>query len=82
MVKVDKLLEKMRANPEGWRFAQVERILLAHGFVFQNQRGSDRIYKHPSGRRLFISYHGSGPVYAGYVERVIEAVDAVAESEQ
>lgn len=44
MPRAEKLLERMRANPAGWRFEQMERVLEAYGFVFKNQHGSDRIY--------------------------------------
>jgi predicted RNA binding protein YcfA (HicA-like mRNA interferase family) len=76
MAKVEKVLSQMRDNPSGWRLEEVGRILEAHGFRLKNQRGSDRIYKHDqTGARVFLSYHGSGPVYAGYVRRVIAAID-------
>lgn len=76
MSKAAKMLARMRGNPKGWRFSQVERVLVDHGFTFRRQRGSDRIYKHEAtGVRLFISWHGSGPVKRGYVRRVLTVID-------
>jgi predicted RNA binding protein YcfA (HicA-like mRNA interferase family) len=76
VTRVEKLLEQMRQRPAGWRFEEVERVLIANGFVLKNQRGSDRVYKHDtSGVRVFFSWHGSGEVKRGYVRAVVRAID-------
>lgn len=74
MVRASKLLDEMQQNPAGWRFEEVERVLRENGFEFVNQRGSDRIYKHAGGVRVFLSWHGSGEVKRGYVRRVVRAI--------
>ena len=69
-------LAHMREHTAGWRFSAVERILARYGFELKNQRGSDRVYKHePSGRRYFISWHGSGDVKRGYIKELVRAID-------
>ncbi len=55
-----KLLEKMRTDPGGIRFAEVVALLLAEGFVRSNAKGSHRIFRRPADGRIvtLVKPHG------------------------
>lgn len=80
--RAEKKYREMVRNASGWRFAEVERILEAFGISKVRQTGSDCIFKHDTHNvRFFMSFHGSGKVYAEYVERAVEAIRQVKELE-
>jgi predicted RNA binding protein YcfA (HicA-like mRNA interferase family) len=54
MTKRGKLVERMRDNPRGIRFAEVHTLLEQEGFVLFNQRGSHCTYHRHDGRVLTI----------------------------
>ena len=41
------------------------------GFIFKNQRGSHKVYKHPDGRRTTIIEHGNTPLDRSVLKRII-----------
>lgn len=50
------------------------RALERDGFVFRRLRGSQRVYRHPDGRRVVIHYHHGGDTLPiGTLRQVIEA---------
>jgi predicted RNA binding protein YcfA (HicA-like mRNA interferase family) len=75
MGRVDKTLLRMRAHQKGWRYDEVARILEASGFATDSDGGSHRTFKHPSGERVTLVDHGSGPILPVYVRNAIAAID-------
>lgn len=73
MAKRTKRFAKLKNNPKDATFAQVEKLLLAEGFVLDRTTGSHHIF-----RREFITFvipvHGKG-VKAVYVKRLIEILE-------
>ena len=47
----------MTRVPRGLLARNLVHALEADGFVLQRVRGSHRIFKHPDGRRVVVSYH-------------------------
>ena len=41
------------------------------GFIFKNQRGSHKVYKHPDGHRTTIPDHGNKPLDRSVLRRII-----------
>ena len=54
MTRREKALEKMRRSPRNIRFAEVDTLLRAEGFVLFNKRGSHRTYHGADGKVLTI----------------------------
>lgn len=80
--RAEKQYLEMENNSSGWRFSEVEGILEAFGISKVRQNGSDSIFKHHTyDVRLFVSFHGSGRLYAEYVERACTAIKKVKELE-
>ena len=48
MAKKDRLLEKARTSPGNLLFNEICALAESVGFIFRNQAGSHRIYKHPA----------------------------------
>lgn len=48
MTKKEKLFSKAKNSPGGLTFNELCRLAELAGFVFRNQSGSHKIYKHPA----------------------------------
>ncbi len=78
MARWEKRLGAMRAKQTGWRYKEVARMLERHGYEPpKNPSGSHRVFKHLSGRRVMIKDPGKGTLLPVYVQRVLDAIDAV-----
>ena len=82
MGRVEKTLDAMRANPLGWRYDEVARILRAHGFETSSTGGSHRVFKHPCGERVGVLEKGRGTLLRAYVEAAVAAIDRAKRKEQ
>jgi hypothetical protein len=60
MSKREKLLQKIRNNPRGTRFSELQKLLGQFRFQLERIAGSHYIYRHPSGRMCNIQETGSG----------------------
>lgn len=50
------------------------RALERDGFVYRRAKGSQRVYRHPDGRRVVIHYHHGGDTLpVGTLKQIIEA---------
>ena len=62
---------------EGIRNVPVRKLVQAlerEGFVFRRMKGSQRLYRHPDGRRVVLHYHhGRDTLPIGTLKQVIEA---------
>lgn len=79
MSQIEKRLDRMRSNPEGWRYRDLARILQAFGFTTTSTGGSHRVFKHPSGARIGLVESGSGTVLSVYTKAVVAKIDALKE---
>jgi len=48
MTKQDKQLDKFLDNPNGTRYAIIEKLLISNNFEKVSGKGSHQIFKHPS----------------------------------
>lgn len=62
---------------EGLRNVPVRRLVRAlerDGFVYRRAKGSQRLYRHPDGRRVVVHYHHGGDTLPiGTLKQTIEA---------
>lgn len=49
--------------------SRIVRALTHEGFQFTERQGSQRVYRHPDGRRVVIHYHRSSDTQPPYVLR-------------
>ena len=67
------LLERMRQNPIGWRYAELARLLRRAGFLLVGGKGSHRRWKHALGAVVTI-VDSAGESKAAYVREVVQAI--------
>lgn len=48
MVKSQKLIERMRANPRDWRIEELETVAKSYGVNIRKSGGSHVVFDHPS----------------------------------
>jgi hypothetical protein len=74
MSSADKILEKMRNSKAGWRYNDVERVYLGHGFEMRH--GSDHaVFFHPVHKQLRTTVARHNPIPVGYVQTAIKLID-------
>jgi len=73
MAKRTKLFEKIKNNPTETTFAQVEKLLIAEGFVLDRVSGSHHIFYR--GPVTFVIPVHKKRVKSVYVKRLIELIE-------
>jgi predicted RNA binding protein YcfA (HicA-like mRNA interferase family) len=79
MSKRDKLRRKLKNNPRGVKFSELETLLGRFGFILVRVAGSHHIFRFANGSenpKLVIPVHGNS-VKPEYVTAVIETLDAL-----
>ncbi|GHU88400.1 hypothetical protein FACS1894202_04420 [Clostridia bacterium] len=72
MPSVEKIIEKMRNQPNGIRFIEADKVLMACGFVFERQKGSHRRY---SNGTEHLTLPESNPIKAFYVREILKLAE-------
>jgi predicted RNA binding protein YcfA (HicA-like mRNA interferase family) len=72
MASVEKIIEKMKNQPNGIRREEAEKVLAAYGFTHLRQRGSHRSYRNASGEMLVLV--DETPLKAVYVKDVLKRI--------
>ncbi len=72
MPSVDKLVEKMRQQPNGITIHEAEKVLLAFGFRFARQKGSHCHYMNAKGDVVTIKKEN--PLKAVYVKDILSRI--------
>lgn len=58
MVNIEKLIEKLRRTSQGHKFEDLEKILLAKGYILSTNKGSHFTYKNPKTKnRVTLAKH-------------------------
>ena len=70
------MLERLRNNPAGARFPDLQKLLEHEGFRLARVAGSHHIYRHSDGRMCNIQKTGDGMAKRYQVDQVLEAIDA------
>jgi predicted RNA binding protein YcfA (HicA-like mRNA interferase family) len=64
------MIEELRNTP----VRKLIRALEQDGFMYRRAKGSERVYRHPDGRRVVIHYHHGGETLPiGTLRQIIEA---------
>jgi hypothetical protein len=76
MSKIDKLLEKMRRNPRGWRIEDLEALAMRFGLEVRQPSGSHAVFFHKAtGKQL--SVPAKRPIKPIYITAFIALLDEI-----
>jgi hypothetical protein len=73
MVRVDKTLRQMKANPRDRRIESLKSVADVHGIVHRQPGGSHVIFRHPNGAML--SVPARRPIKPIYVQKFVRLVE-------
>ena len=73
MPTVEKIIEKMKNQPNGIRVAELEKVLKHSGYRLDRQRGSHRQYI--NGKGDVITVKDENPLKAVYVKDVLNRIN-------
>lgn len=69
MASVEKVIQKMKNQPNGIRMAEADKVLTAFGYRFDRQKGSHRQYINATGD--VITVKEENPLKAVYVKDIL-----------
>ena len=72
MPTVEKIIEKMKRQPNGIRVAELDKVLNHYGYTLNRQKGSHRQYLNKSGD--VITVKDETPLKAVYVKDVLNRI--------
>jgi predicted RNA binding protein YcfA (HicA-like mRNA interferase family) len=72
MSNVDKIVDKMKRQPNGVRLEEAEKVLSEYGYHFGRQKGSHRSYINEIGDVITIKVEN--PLKAVYVKDIISRI--------
>ncbi|MFA5384716.1 MAG: type II toxin-antitoxin system HicA family toxin [Eubacteriales bacterium] len=72
MAGVEKIIEKMKRQPNGIRPEEAEKVLKAYEYEYKRQKGSHRHYLHQSGDLITIKIET--PLKAVYVKDILNRI--------
>ncbi|MBQ7976623.1 MAG: type II toxin-antitoxin system HicA family toxin [Clostridia bacterium] len=73
MAGIEKIIEKMKRQPNGIRVAEIDKVLVHFGYRLDRQRGSHRQYINTSGN--VITVKEENPLKAVYVKDVLNRIN-------
>jgi len=79
MARIDKTLERMRANPRDWRIDDLEAVARAFGVNVRKPGGSHVVFEHPRVVEA-LSVPAHRPIKPIYVKMFVRLVDTVNEA--
>ena len=72
MAGVDKIMDKMKNQPNGIRMSEADKVLTVYGYRLDRQRGSHRQYINASGDVITIK--DENPLKAVYVKDILSRI--------
>jgi len=72
MPTVDKIVEKMKQQPNGIRIAEAEKVLKAYGYFFDRQKGSHCQYINSNGD--VITVKSENPLKSVYAKDILNRI--------
>jgi hypothetical protein len=78
MSKADKLLERMRNNPQGWRIEDVKTVTVRFKMLMRAKGGSHHVFSFPFIDDA-VSIPAHKPIKAVYIIRFLELLDKIKE---
>ena len=81
MSRHDKLLTKIRNNPNAVRFEDLAKLLEWHGFELRRIKGSHHVFRRGQEPPIVVSRRRTPHVSPGAVKEVIQRIDEIMEEE-
>ena len=75
MAGVDKVVAKMKRQPNGISIDEAEKVLAHHGYMYDRQNGSHKTYINKDGDTLTIPKRRP-TIKPIYVKRILDKIDA------
>ena len=75
MASAKKLIDKMKRQPHGVRYAEAKKVLESQGYVLTTKCGSHRNFKNAEGDRVTIK-EDSPTIKKHYVDLILDRVTA------
>ena len=72
MAGIDKLVEKMKNQPNGIRFDEAERVLNHYGYQQVRKKGSHRQFRNKTGDLTTVQY--GNPIGKAYVSDILQRI--------
>jgi predicted RNA binding protein YcfA (HicA-like mRNA interferase family) len=72
VANADKIIEKMKNQPNGIRMSEADKVLTANGYRFDRQNGSHRQYVNSHGNVITIK--DETPLKAVYVKDILSRI--------
>jgi hypothetical protein len=73
VTQAEKILKKMKANPQDWRIESLKSVSEANNITFRQPGGSHVIFRHPNGAMLSVPAHR--PIKAVYVKKFVRLIE-------
>ena len=73
MASVDKIINKMKRQPNGISMEEAEKVLEHYKYKFQRQSGSHKNYRNEKGEILTIPF--KRPLKSVYVKEILKRID-------
>lgn len=77
----ESLVDRMRRSPNGWKLAQVRRVLVSAGFERSSTPGDHDVYRHRRSRDAFVVVPRHRVVKPYLVRLLLAAIDSVSQGE-
>lgn len=72
MASVEKIIDRMKSQPNGVRIADAEKVLSAFGYQLIRQKGSHRSYRNSTGDVIVLV--DTNPMKAVYVKDILSRI--------
>jgi predicted RNA binding protein YcfA (HicA-like mRNA interferase family) len=75
MPTVEKIIEKMKNQPNGILLQEAEKVLKNFGYLKQRTSGSHNIFRNSIGSTINIPIHGKGEIKAYYIKFILKLIE-------
>ena len=73
MSSVEKVIQKMKNQPNGISWQEADKVLVAHGYTMLRQSGSHRSYRNDTGEMVVAV--AKNPLKAAYVKDILQRIN-------
>lgn len=75
MSSVEKIIEKMKTQPRGIRYADASKVLNHFGYIFVRKRGSHRHVRNDAGELVVLKKER--PLKISYIEDILSRINEI-----
>ena len=75
MPTVEKIIQKMKNQPNGILLQELEKVLKSFGYIKQRTRGSHNMFCNNIGEAINIPVHGKGQIKPVYIKKVLDRIE-------